>query len=148
MQITGGNTAEFRFSAERFEQNDQVYIIGTGVDITKQKELEGKLNASLQQESAQRKKAEADREKLKEMFEEPPTPKCVMEGPEFRYVIANKAYQEVVGQQTIIGKKLTDVIPEVKQQGYVDLLEKVYQTGEPYMGRGQQVEINKEKERF
>ncbi len=146
LNTAGGNTAIYRFNAERLEQNDQTYIIGTGLDVTKKKELEEQLNTLLQEEHAQRKKAEADRDKLKEMFEEAPTPKCVLEGPELRYVIANKSYRQVVGQENIIGNRVIDVVPEVKEQGYIDLLEEVYQTGEPYLGYGDPVHINKDQE--
>lgn len=144
---TADGTAVYRFNAERLQQNDQTYIIGTGVDVSKQKELEEQLSSLLKEEHHQRKKAEADRDKLKEMFEEAPSPKCVLEGPELRYVIANKAYREVVGQQNIVGKRVADVIPEVESQGYLDLLNEVYRTGEPYLGTGDRVVIDKEKEK-
>lgn len=104
MKTAGGNTAIYWFNAERLEQNGQTYIIGTGIDITEKKELQEQLNSLLQEEYLQRKKAEDDRNKLKEMFEEAPFPKCLLEGPELRYVIANKVYLQVVGQENIIGK--------------------------------------------
>ncbi len=145
LKTGGGTTAIYRFNAERLEQSGHTYIIGTGLDITKKKDLEEQLHSLLQEEQVQRKKAEADRDKLKEMFEEAPSPKCLLEGPKLRYVIANKAYRQVVGQEDIIGKPVIDVIPEVKEQGYIDLLEKVYQTGEPYLGFGDPVHIDKGK---
>ena len=146
LNIAGGDTAIYQFNAERLKQHDQIFIIGTGLDVTKKKELEEQLNTLLQEEHVQRKKAEADRDRLQEMFEEAPTPKCLLEGPELRYVIANKAYRKVVGQEDIIGKRVVDVIPEVEEQGYIDLLEEVYQTGEPYLGYGDSVQIDKESE--
>lgn len=146
LNTAGGNTAIYRFNAERLEQNGQIFIIGTGVDITEKKELEEQMSHLLQEEYIQRKKAEADRDKLKEMFEEAPTPKCLLEGPELRYVIANKAYRQVVGQENIIGERIIDVIPEVEAQGYIDLLKEVYQTGKPYLGYGDPVQIDKDKE--
>ncbi|SHG33723.1 PAS domain S-box-containing protein [Fodinibius roseus] len=141
-----GTPAIYRFNAERLQQSGQTYIIGTGVDVTKKKQLEEQLSSLLQEEHAQRKKAEADRDKLKEMFEEAPSPKCLLEGPELRYVIANKAYRQVVGQEDIVGRPVIDVLPEVEEQGYIDLLEKVYQTGEPYLGFGDPVQIDKDNE--
>lgn len=143
LNIAGDKQAVFRFNAEQLEQDGQSFIIGTGIDITKQKELEEQLSSLLQQEHMQRKKAEDDRDKLREMFEEAPSPKCVMEGPEFRYVIANKAYRKVVGQENIIGKSLYEIIPEVEEQGYIDILRQVYQTGEPYIGQAEPVYIEK-----
>lgn len=144
IKTAGGNTAIYHFNAERLEMNDEIFIIGTGFDITEKKELEERLNSLLEQEHVQRKKAEADRDKLREMFEEAPSPKCMMEGPELRYVIANKAYREVVGQENIIGKRVDEVVPEVEEQGYIDLLQRVYETGEPYIGRGEPISIDKD----
>ena len=143
LKTKGGNTAIYQFNAERIEQNNQTFIIGTGLDITEKKELEKELNLLLEQEHVQRKKAEADRDKLKEMFEEAPSPKCVMEGPELRYVIANEAYRQVVGQENIVGKRVDEVVPEVEEQGYIDILKRVYDRGEPYIGRGEPVYIEK-----
>jgi two-component sensor histidine kinase len=79
------------------------------------------------------------------MFEEAPSPKCLLEGPEFRYVIANKAYRQVIGQENIIGKRLADVVPEFEDQGYIELLNEVYRTGEPYLGYGDPLQISKDK---
>lgn len=146
LNTAGGNTAIYQFNAERLEQNGQLFIIGTGLDITEKNELEEQLSFLLHEEHVQRKKAEADRDKLKETFEEAPTPKCVLEGPELRYVIANKAYRQVVGQENIMGKRIIDIVPELKEQGYIDLLEEVYETGEPYLGHGDPIQIDKQKE--
>lgn len=146
LDTAGGNTAIYQFNARRLEQNGQTFIIGTGLDITEKKRLEEQLGSLLQKEHVQRKKAEDDRDKLKEMFEEAPSPKCLLEGPELRYVIANKAYRQVVGQEDIIGKRVIDVVPEIGEQGYIDLLEAVYQTGVPYVGYEDPIQIDKLKE--
>jgi len=146
LNTASGDTAIYQFNAELLKQNGETFIIGTGIDVTKKKELEEQLNTLLKEEHVQRKKAEADRDRLQEMFEEAPTPKCLLEGPDLRYVIANKAYRKVVGQEDIIGKRVVDVIPEVEEQGYIELLEDVYQTGEPYLGYGDSVQIDKESE--
>ncbi len=145
LNVAGGDTAVFRFNAEQLVQDGETYIIGTGIDISEQKELEKRLSSLLEQEHVQRKKAEADRDKLEEMFEEAPSPKCMLEGPELRYVIANKAYREVVGKGDIIGKRVDEVIPEVDEQGYIDILKQVYDTGEPYIGREEPIYIEKDK---
>ncbi|MDR8390047.1 PAS domain S-box protein [Aliifodinibius sp. S!AR15-10] len=145
LKTVGGDAAIYQFNADRLEQNGQIYIIGTGLDITEKKEPEDKLS-SLLQEHGQRKKVEADRNKLQEMFEEAPTPKCLLEGPDLRYAIANKAYRQLVGEEYIIGKRVVDVVPEVKEQGYMDVLEEVYRTGEAYLGYGDPVQIDKRKE--
>ncbi len=146
MLNTAEGTALYKFNAEKLQQDKQTYIISTGVDVTKQKQLEQQLSLLLEEEHYQRVKAENDRDKLKEMFEEAPSPKCVLEGSDLRYVIANKAYRQVVGQEDILGRRLTEILPEVKRQGYLDLLKQVYRTGEPYLGKENRVLIDKDKE--
>lgn len=134
----------YRFIAKTLEQDGQTYIVGTGIDVSEQKELEKRIHSLLQEEKAQRKEAEADRDILQAMFEEAPSPKCVLEGPEHRFVIANKSYRKVVGQEDIIGKRVIDVIPEVEEQGYIDILDEVYQTGEPFLGEEENIFIDKD----
>lgn len=145
LSTAGNTTAVYWFVANRFHQNGQTYIAVSGVDVSQKKALEKMIDSLLQEEKSQRKKAEGDRDKLKEMFEKAPSPKCVLEGSELRFVIANDSYREVVGQEDIVGKKLVDVIPEIKKQGYVDILQQVYQTGEPYVGKENPLTISKKK---
>lgn len=141
LKIADGETATYQFVANRIQQEDQTYIIGSGIDISQQKELENKINALLEEESRQRRQAESDRDTLAAIFEKTPSPKCMLQGPEFRFAIANQAYCELVGQRDILGKKLTDVAPELVEQGYIDILNKVYETGEPYFGNADPVKI-------
>lgn len=143
---TADGPAVYRFNKEKLEQDNQTYIVGIGIDISMQKELQEQLNASLEKEQELRKKAETDRDKLKTMFEDAPTPKCLLEGREMKFAIANKAYEQVVGQEDIVGKRIDEVIPEVEDQGYIDILKEVFDTGEPYLGRGEQIFIDKDNE--
>lgn len=146
LNTAGGNMAIYRFNAEKLEQDNQTNIVGIGVDITKKIELQEQLSLSLEKEQDQRRIAEGDRDKLKKMFEKAPTPKCLLEGREMKFVIANKAYREVAGQEDIIGKRVDEVIPEAEDQGYIDILKQVYDTGEPYFGRSERIFIDKDNE--
>ena len=134
LKTPGDRDLIYKFISSRFDRNGRTYIVGTGIDITSQKKLENEIRSLLQSEHAQRKQAELDRDKLRAMFENTPSPKYMVEGDEFRYVIANAAYRELIGQDDIIGKKLIDVVPEVEEQGYYDILKQVYRSGERYMG--------------
>ena len=52
-----------------------------------------------------------------------------------RFELVNDAYQQLVGQRELIGRRLRDVFPEIEGQGYFEILDRVFQTGEPYVGR-------------
>jgi PAS domain S-box-containing protein len=49
--------------------------------------------------------------------------------------MANDAYLRLIGQADIIGKPLLEILPEVREQGFTELLDTVRRTGEPFVGR-------------
>ncbi|HET9161168.1 MAG TPA: PAS domain S-box protein, partial [Caulobacteraceae bacterium] len=81
--------------------------------------------------------------RLESWFARSPGFMSVMEGPDHRYVLANPAYEELVGRKPQIGAPLRDVLPELVQQGFMQLLDRVYQTGEPFVGRDIAIELQR-----
>jgi two-component system sensor kinase FixL len=63
------------------------------------------------------------------------------EGPEHRFTFANAAYRELIGRDDVIGRTVAEVLPEIQRQGFVELLDRVYQTGVPFIGRGLPIEF-------
>lgn len=60
---------------------------------------------------------------------------AVLQGPEFILETANnKSLEMWVKSDEVIGKKLEEVFPEYKAQGFIDILERVFQTGEAFYG--------------
>jgi two-component system sensor kinase FixL len=64
------------------------------------------------------------------------------EGPDHHFVYANRSYRDLVGRDDLIGKRVAEALPEVAEQGFVTLLDKVYQTGEPFFGENLPIELN------
>ena len=60
---------------------------------------------------------------------------AIVSGPEHVFEFANAAYLELVGRREVVGQRVRDVLPELNEQGTVALLDKVYATGEPFIGR-------------
>jgi len=56
------------------------------------------------------------------------------EGPDHRFIYANRSYRELVGRDDLVGKRVSEALPEVAEQGYIELLDRVYRTGEPFVG--------------
>jgi PAS domain S-box-containing protein len=84
----------------------------------------------------------AETEKLRETFAQAPGAIAVLRGPDHRFEIANSAYIELIGgRDDIVGLTLSEALPEVVDQGFVHLLDRVFQTGEPYVGEGVIVEL-------
>jgi len=66
------------------------------------------------------------------LFDQAPSFMCVLKGPEYRYEYANPRYRRLIGKSDIIGRSVEEVVPEVRQQGFMALLDRVYGTGETY----------------
>lgn len=81
---------------------------------------------------AERRKA-AERERLARMFEQAPGFITILQGPEHVFEFANAAYRRVFGDRDFVGKPAREAFPEVVGQGFIDLLDRVYTTGERFV---------------
>ena len=77
--------------------------------------------------------ARAGRERLYEVFTQAPAAIAVLEGPDYAFTVANPRYLELVGGRDVVGRTLDEALPEVRAQGFVELLDRVRATGEPYV---------------
>ncbi len=78
---------------------------------------------------------EIERSRLMEVFSRAPSFIVAFRGPDLTYEFVNEAYYQLVGHREIVGKKLFDALPEIRGQGFAELLERVRDTGEPWIGR-------------
>ncbi|MGC2856756.1 PAS domain-containing protein [Novispirillum sp. DQ9] len=78
--------------------------------------------------------AESDR--LRGLFHQAPGFMAVLRGPDHVFELANEAYQRLVGSRDLVGRAVRDALPEVEGQGFFDLLDKVYASGQPFIGEG------------
>ena len=83
-----------------------------------------------------------DRERLTRMFEQSPTFMAMLHGPEHVFEIANPAYCRLVGDRELVGKTIREALPEIAGQGFYELLDRVYASGEPHVGIGTPIVIN------
>jgi PAS domain S-box-containing protein len=60
---------------------------------------------------------------------------AIVSGPEHVFEFANPAYLDLVGRHDVLGKRVRDALPELEEQGTVAVLDGVYATGEPFVGR-------------
>ena len=73
--------------------------------------------------------------RLQEMFSQSPSFSALLDGPEHRFVLTNPAYQQLIGHRDVIGQTVREAIPEVESQGFLDLLDDVFATGKPFIGK-------------
>ena len=65
----------------------------------------------------------------------------MLSGPEHRFTMVNEAYWTLVAGRDVVGRAVAEALPEVVEQGFVGLLDRVYASGEPYIGRGARVAL-------
>ena len=116
--------------------------VGGGTDIHEQKELVQELLHTNEQQAelaelayqAQR-QAQSQRETFYNLFQQAPALICILRGPEHTFDFVNPQYQELFRGRPLVGKPVLAALPEVEEQGFIGLLDNVYQTGETFYGK-------------
>jgi PAS domain S-box-containing protein len=75
-----------------------------------------------------------ERQVLNSFFMQTPALLCILKGPEHIFELANSLYHQYTGNRELIGKRLINALPELAHQGFLEILDKVYNTGEAYHG--------------
>ena len=106
-----------------------VRILAVSRDITEMRKGETGRDQLLQQ-------LEAERGRLAEVFRQAPAFMCVVREPDHKFEMANDRYCQLVGHRDVIGRSVHAALPEFEAQGFIKVLDTVYQTGEPFIGTG------------
>lgn len=99
-------------------------ILGGGV-MTRAREVQ-----------ADNRRLEIERNRLVEMFMQAPGFVAILSGPDHVFQMHNDAYARIVGRADVVGQPIRDALPDLAGQGYYELLDSVFATGEPYEGKG------------
>ncbi len=78
----------------------------------------------------------ADRQRFIQLFDQAPTFLALLKGPEHVFELANPGYMKLIGNRTVVGRRVADALPEVVRQGYIALLDEVYRSGKPFSAFG------------
>jgi PAS domain S-box-containing protein len=100
-----------------------------------------------------RRELDHERTLLGQMFEQAPSFIAKLNGADHRFEFVNPAYLRLVGQRDIIGLPVLAALPELRGQGYTQMLDSVLATGEAIRADGsklllQQVKDGPLEERF
>ena len=112
---------------------DEAAILGT--NVMERAERIQALNVSLLAESAQ----------LRNLFMSAPSFMCVLRGADYRFELANTAFLNLVGQRDLLGRPFRQAIPESIGQLYLELLDKVFRSGEAFVGKQMRVEFERQQ---
>ncbi|QIR39238.1 PAS domain-containing protein [Tolypothrix sp. PCC 7910] len=112
----------------------RVRMTGVSVDITEHKQIEAERDRLFEREQAARLEAETERKRLYDILMQLPAMIAIVTGSEHIFEFANPTYLRLTGRTPdIIGKPIREVLPETEGQIYFAQLDRVYQTGEPFI---------------
>jgi PAS domain S-box-containing protein len=84
---------------------------------------------------------ELERARLAYVFRQAPTFLAVLRGPTHVFELVNAAYTQLVGRHDLVGQPLLTALPELREQGFLELLDGVLASGEPFVGRAVPVSL-------
>lgn len=76
---------------------------------------------------------EADSQRQRRMFEQAPGFIAILQGPDHIFEFANATYRRLFGNREFVGKSVREAFPDLSGQGFFELLDRVYQTGERFV---------------
>jgi PAS domain S-box-containing protein len=91
-------------------------------------------------------RTEAERERLlRQVFDSAPAFMCVLRGPEHRFEFVNQRYLQLVGERELLGRTVREAMPELDGQGYFDVLDAAYLSGQPIEGRNERMLLRRRR---
>jgi PAS domain S-box-containing protein len=85
-----------------------------------------------------------ERERLQTVFRQAPSFIATLRGPDHVFEMANPPYLQLVGHRELLGRSVREALPEVAEQGFLDLLDTVYRTGKPFVGNEVSILLQRE----
>ncbi|MDO9374802.1 MAG: PAS domain S-box protein [Ferruginibacter sp.] len=71
---------------------------------------------------------------LYEFFMQAPAMFCILKGPEHVMEMTNPRYEQLIGNRNVTGLPIREALPELVDQGFFELLDNVYASGQPHIG--------------
>ncbi len=82
-----------------------------------------------------------ERSRLAALFQQAPAAIAMLDGPEHVITLANSQYQRMAGDRPLTGLTIRKAFPDLVGQGYFELLDRVFETGEAFHARGELVKL-------
>ena len=89
---------------------------------------------------------ELERKQLRGIFETALGAVAVLKGPSHVFTFANPEYEDLIGHRDVIGLPVAEALPEVAAQGFIALADEVYATGEPHVGKGVHIALQRNRD--
>ncbi len=79
------------------------------------------------------KQTETERKTLENLIMKAPAFFCILDGPEHRYKLVNDKYQQLFPNRPLLGRTVAEAVPEVIEQGFIKVLDDVFETGKEFV---------------
>jgi PAS domain S-box-containing protein len=90
---------------------------------------------ALREAQDQREQLREQQSLLRQILTQVPAAVATLSGPEHRFAFFNDRYAALTGQRAALHQAVADTLPEVVEQGFIGLLDHVYTSGEPFIGK-------------
>ncbi|SFQ68713.1 PAS domain-containing protein [Hymenobacter arizonensis] len=115
----------YTFTYQAYRENDQIAGVSIfAFDVTEQVQA--------------REQREAERQQLRDLFEQAPVAIGILRGADYVVEVANPFMGRLWGRAPaeVLGRPVFEALPEVRDQGFQELLDGVRQSGEAFVAEG------------
>ena len=134
-----------------FGDDGQVkYVLQNTVDVTELARMREAATLPFSSMSAatrlieRTREAEAASADFRRMFQQAPAFFAVLSGPTHIFTFASDSYRKLIGGRNVIGMPIASALPEVVEQGFVDILDRVFRDGVNHSAEGARVMLENE----
>jgi PAS domain S-box-containing protein len=103
------------------DESRPLRLFGTSRNITERKEAELKLFA--------------EKHKFEVIFRDSPAPMALCKGADFIFELVNPQFEKFFQDRQFISKTLDEALPELADQPFLDLVRRVYESGQTFSAR-------------
>jgi PAS domain S-box-containing protein len=125
----------FSYSLIRNEEGGVGGMFCACTETTSRVLAERRLHEAAEALRASERALREERDRLHALFEHAPGFVAALEGPEHRFALVNQSYRRLVGDRDLVGRTVREALPDVEGQGFFELLDRAYATGEAAIGR-------------
>jgi signal transduction histidine kinase/DNA-binding response OmpR family regulator len=133
-RIEGMEAGADDYLVKPFSARELAAKVGAHIELARVRREAAERERKLREE-AERARAEAEgaEARLREIFAKAPAIIATLRGPDYVFESANPLYLQHVGRPDILGRPVAEALPEVVEQGVIELLGRVYRTGVPFV---------------
>jgi PAS domain S-box-containing protein len=134
--VTDSGVRSYEYIMTPLADSDQSAksVVAISRDITERKQAEAERNQLLTREQVARAEAEVQQNRLYSILLQAPASICINRGPDQVFEFANPLYCQLVGNRELIGHTVRQAFPDLEGQGFFELLDRVFITGQPFIG--------------